>query len=604
MLNIRSREPWIGSLLVVCAALAGCASKTNVAETANVPASYTHAFMTVQEVWFNTSATAVPADTTWVKFPLTTPVTVDLATSVSGTLNTIASGLVLPPGTYAQARLFAVDAGTALLSTASALGALFNSEVDYVDSTGASHQVALELQNPAEGIGLSTSLTITANTSGTLGGVGTTSDTTGTTTPTTTSDINSSTSAISTTDPFAGTVTSGTTGTTTTGTSSVSTGTTTIAAVTAAIDLDGARDLVPFLYGSTGVSVAGVLLNPHMSVFDTSTTGAITGTVDISGLTSNVSSSSNTSLVNIQVTAETLSADGSRHEQVNSTAVSSSGTFTLYPLASSTASPTSYDLVVHGPGIATIIVKGVTVTVGDPSTTTPASVSVTPRAATPFSVNLITTTPLTAGAIVGFYQTIPVAGEVPYLIEQAPIDPFNRNFASPEPLSSQTIDYGTWSSGTTVAVTAATPTEGASTYKVSATAPLFTDGALTTTVTAAGGSSTTVAVPTLTVASGETSVSVPFAITETTAKKYNAGQLIISKDGAIVAAADLATLLAGNSGTLTVPGIPAGTTSNLYYVSVRTWNTASPVTTLNREEYPTALDLRSGTGPSFSLSID
>src|SRR6266850_2320357 len=109
---------------------------------------------------------------------------------------------------------------------------------------------------------------------------------------------------------------------------------------------------------------------------------------------------------------------------------------------------------------------------------------VTPRAATTsFAVNLTTTTPLPAGALVGFYQTLPGSGEVPYLIEQQPIDPFSRAFASDQSIPAATIDYGTYSSGS-VSLSTADPAEGASTYRVAATAPLFADGVLTTTVTA------------------------------------------------------------------------------------------------------------------------
>src|SRR5262249_54081990 len=151
---------------------------------------------------------------------------------------------------------------------------------------------------------------------------------------------------------------------------------------------------------------------------------------------------------NIQVTAESLSADGSRHVVVNSAPVSTNGSFTLYPLSTSSSSPTSYDLVIHGPTIATVIVKGVTVNVGAPSSTTPVSVgTITPRQATSFTVNVTNTNPLPAGALVGFYQTIPASGEVPYVIETAPVDPFSREFAVNQALSAGNLDYGTLNSG-------------------------------------------------------------------------------------------------------------------------------------------------------------
>src|SRR4051812_12015931 len=118
MLTIRRGNPWIGCLLLASAALIGCAPKTDVSATGNVPAQYSHIYVSVKEIWFHTSATAGPNDTAWLKFPLSTPVTVDLTASV-GALTSITSGLGVPVGTYAQVRLIPVDSGETLLSSAS-----------------------------------------------------------------------------------------------------------------------------------------------------------------------------------------------------------------------------------------------------------------------------------------------------------------------------------------------------------------------------------------------------------------------------------------------------------------------------------------------------
>jgi hypothetical protein len=301
---------------------------------------------------------------------------------------------------------------------------------------------------------------------------------------------------------------------------------------------------------------------------------------------------------------------------VNSAPVRSDGTFTLYPLATSSSSPTSYDLVIHGPAIATIVVKGIAVNVGDPASTTPVSIgTITPRAATSFKVNLTTTTPLPAGALVGFYQTLPGTSEVPYLIEQQPIDPFSRAFASDQAVSAATLDYGTLSSGS-VSLTPANPAEGASTYRVAASAPLFADGVLTTTVTGNSSTTTLVAVPTLSAAAG-TLIATPVTVSQTTPKQYDRGDLIISHDGAIVATAVLDPILTQSApstapsaaSTLTIPGVPGGggttrtVNSALYYVSVRLWNTSDPAKTLNRVTFPNALDLRTGSTIAYSIQI-
>jgi hypothetical protein len=551
-----------GLLVVVSAALVGCASKTNVSTTGNVPAQYQHVYMTVQEIWFNTSATAGPDDTTWAKFPLSTPATVDLAASVDGTLTSIATGLGVPIGTYTQVRLIPVDATATLLSSAQTLGATYNSEVDYLDSAGTVQKVRLELQNPDKGIGVATAVQVKGQKTNVLS---TSSSTSSTTTPTTTNT------------PFS-----------------------------LAINIDGARDLVQFNYGSA----TGMLLNPHVSAYDSSAVGSVTGTLNIAGLTG-LAVAGNTAFVNIQVTAESLSADGTRHVAVNSAPVHSDGTFTVYPLATTSSSPTSYDLVIHGPGIETIIVKAVAVNVAASSSTTPTPVNIgtlTPIAATSFAVNLTSTSPLPAGALVGFYQTVPASGEVPYLIEQEPIDPFSRIFYSDEAISSGAIQYGTFSSGSNVTLTSSNPAEGASTYRVAASAPLFVDGVLTTTVAAATKNLT---VPTLSVASGARSNTPTLTISQTTPGTYNQGDLIISHGGAIVATVILDSILTtGATRSLTVPGLPGGGGTSgtfapaLYYVSVRVWNSGNPAGTLKREIYPAALDLRSGIFTAYSLAIN
>jgi hypothetical protein len=218
-----------------------------------------------------------------------------------------------------------------------------------------------------------------------------------------------------------------------------------------------------------------------------------------------------------------------------------------------------------------------------------------------------TTTPLPAGALVGFYQTLPGTTEVPYLIEQQPIDPFSRAFVSDPALSTASLDYGTLS-GSAVSLSVADPTEGTSTYRVAASAPLFADGVLTTTVNAA---TTALSVPTLLAASGAALNTATVTVSQTTAKKYDRGYVIISHDGGIVATAALDSVLTQSAASsLAISGLPGassttGTLNNaLYYVSVRVWNSSDPVGKLNRETYTSPLNLSTGTSTSYPLVID
>ncbi len=587
----------IVSVAGLCCAVAGCSTRTDVSVTGNTPAQYSHVWITAQEVWFNTSAIAGPDDGGWVKFPLSTPATVDLVTESGGNLGTLVTSLNLAPGSYSQVRLIPVDATAPLTSSAQTAGALYNTEADFVDSAGTTQQLRVELLNPDKGIGIPGTLKVPVGNIGAAltatTGTTSTTGTTGTTTPTTT-------------------VTPTTTTTTT----------------TFAITLDGARDLMPFAYtyGSTNAPSTsnGILLSSHASAYDLSQAGAITGTLTLT----NISGASG--LPPMQASAQVLSADGTRHVVVSSTPVHSDGTFTLYPLAANSSNAVDYDVVIHGPGIATIIIKAVQVTLtGSTSSSTPAtsttgttgtpslnSVSLgtlIPRAANSYTANFVNSpAPLPAGAQVSFYQTIPAAGEVPYVIETSPIDPFNQTLAHDQGLSEQTIDSGTWaSSGSSITVVSAAPLEKAGTYIVAASAPSFSDGALTTTVSepaATGTTSTTpppVSIPpvaALALAAGSSAGTISASVAPAAAQKYQHGELLVSHDGALVAAAPLDAALGTSGGaTITVSGVPSGTSSALYYLSVRVWDSSGNV---QRQSYPTAIDLRGSATGALPLTIN
>ncbi len=99
------------------ALLAGCQSRTNVSATGNTPAQFTHVFVTINQIWFNTSASAAPTDTCWRIHP-GDAATVDLVTLNNGTLSQFASDLKLTAGTYAQVMLVLADSTDALTTSA------------------------------------------------------------------------------------------------------------------------------------------------------------------------------------------------------------------------------------------------------------------------------------------------------------------------------------------------------------------------------------------------------------------------------------------------------------------------------------------------------
>jgi len=591
-------------LAALCAAFGGCSSRTNVSATGNSSPLYSHVYITAQAVWFNRSASAGPDDGGWVKFPLTTPVTVDLVADSGGNFGALVTDLKVEPGSYSQVRFIPVDASLPLTTAAQTLGAKYNMEADYVDSAGNEHQLPLELLNPDKGLGIQASLTVP------FGSVGAALASTGTTTDATT----------------AGTTT---TGTTTIGTTaSVSSSSTTTTTAQFALSFDAARDLSAFSYLTAGGTAAGVLLSSHVSAYDLSQSGGIQGQLTLTSLTG-ITSANGTP--GIEVSAEALSADGTRHYVVASAPVASDGSFTLYPLSANPSNNVSYDLVIHGAGIATIILKSIlipptgssaTSTIGTTSstaTTNPDTAPITPsnlvsvgtlipRAAATYTTNIAAATgaPLPAGAEVAFYQTLPNSGEVPYVIEAAPIDPFNQVLDKPQALSTGTVDSGTYvSSGATITVVSAAPQEHAGTYQVAATAPLYADGLLGIEVAAPTTAGVTTAGPVtvaaLALASGNVPATVSASVKPASALEYDHGELMLSQNGQLIATAAIDTALK-SGGSVQLQGVPGGTADSIYYVTVRAWSSTTGKVT--RQWYDTALDLRSATSASIDLTVN
>jgi hypothetical protein len=616
----RTQTALLTATLAILAALGGCSSRTNVAASGNTPPLYTHVFVTAQEVWFNASATAGPDDGGWMKFPLTTPVTVDLVADTNGNFANVFTDLKLVPGSYSQVRFIPVDASTPLTVSAQTLGAAHNMEVDYVDGSGNSQQLPLELLNPDKGLGVQASLNVPiGNIGAALGGTGTT--------PATSS-------------PFGAT----TTGTTVAATNTT-TGTTSSSTTTAefALIFDAARDLTTFTYGGANGSggAPGALLSSHATAYDLSRSGGIQGQLTLTNLT--LTSANGTP--GITVSAESLSADGTRHFVVASTPVASDGSFTLYPLVADANNNTSYDIVIHGAGIATIIIRnivippygnssGLTTSSTNTSTTTSTTGSTNPdtspitpsnlvsvgtlipRSASYYTTNVVTAAgaPLPAGAEVAFYETLAGSGNVPYVIEAAPIDPFNQVLGNPQTLSAGTVDSGTYvSSAATITVVSAAPAEGPGNYQVAGTAPLYADGTLGALLSAPAASSASGSTPpaatsptvgALTLASGITASTVSASVRPASATEYDQGEVMLSQSGRLIASAPIGAALTAGGGTVQLTGVPGGTATSIYYVTVRAWKSSDPAGTLSRQWFSTPVDLRSGSTASVQLDLN
>ena len=126
------------------------------AGTANIsltdaPGNFDHVYITLNAVWIHASADADTDDTAgWKKFPLSSPVTIDLARLENGQLEKVWSGLSLTAGSYQQIRFFVTPTEDPLASSAQKLGLEYNNEV--VDQTGTVYP--LRIPAPASGIKL------------------------------------------------------------------------------------------------------------------------------------------------------------------------------------------------------------------------------------------------------------------------------------------------------------------------------------------------------------------------------------------------------------------------------------------------------------------
>jgi hypothetical protein len=75
---------------------------------------FDHVWITLKAVWFHTSNAAGPQEAGWLKYPLSSPLTIDLTTLSNGTLSSAIGNFTLPVGDYQQIRLFLASTGDPL----------------------------------------------------------------------------------------------------------------------------------------------------------------------------------------------------------------------------------------------------------------------------------------------------------------------------------------------------------------------------------------------------------------------------------------------------------------------------------------------------------
>lgn len=579
---------------VVALWLAGCSVKTTVVGTATTPAAVSHFYVTASAVWLNTSATARATDGTWLKVTLTTPVTIDLYDPAHSTLPTIVSESNIPAGTYQQLLLVLVPNSQALASSASALSLSYNDVVEYPGSTG-TLVVPLEFATQTPSLAVAADVVLKGSVSTAASTQSTASSSTDTSTATST--------------------------------------------ITIAVDALRHLNFLTQSYGD-GTKQTFAIYSGPLAATEASDAGGITGTVDVSA----ISTASLASTQGLVATAETLSADGSRYVSAGSAVVQISGTtgtFTIYPLPVLSSGSTTYDVVIHGPGVTPVLVTGVPVSAGAVSAATSVQTAAIVLQAAPtyavampavttsatgllsFPSGITSTVPLPAGDDIDFYATLSSASSVPHLIEFAALNPLTRQFSATDAsdlssvtpsvqLANANVLVGAYSTSGTITFAAATPVEGTGAYRAVSSGALQTPGAMGSAALLVQPQSTPRALYPVAPASASGITGTLTVTLAPGAYRYDSGSLLVSTGGVVVESIDLAAALAaaGNGSTsfnVAVARLPVGTpqapySSAVYDFEVRAWHSGYPSQGVHYS-WQTGVDLSAVTNSTLALSL-
>ncbi len=547
----------------------------NVQVTDGPSDEFQHVWVTVTAIAFHLDASQVwsASDATWQTTALASPVTIDLTALNNGALNRLFSNISLPVGTYHQIRFFLADASagldTSAYQTLDSNGdpLAFNDQVEYLNGNNgwAVTEAPLEIAYPRQGIQLNGTFNVTAN-----------------------------------------------------------------SVLDLAVDFDLEHIIVPFNHGG----MTYFTMRPNLAYFDMSQVGAISGQINPGVLCQNQINALNqspatpTCAYNLIVKAERLSADGSRHSVTRQTRVDPvTGNFTLYPLATQDSSGnaiTSYDVLIRGRDMETMLVTGVPVTVGtapggtgSAAPTVLQSTAVTPTLmggeyTAQFASAL---SPLTSGYAL-FQQTLPGNGAVPYEVRARNTDPFLGTFRNPIALqgAASSILLAPYNGGGTLSFAGVTPQEGAGAYTVADNEVAYfalSSGVVMAPPSSGATQTFSPAVPALD--SGVQSGTISVNLTFTGIVNDNSCELVLSRFASIIDAdaIDCSSILtsgtgATRAGSFNLTSVPAGEPGAYYYAYVRLWNNtnaASAKSSRSIVPLPGMIDLRKATTATLNGSV-
>jgi Domain of unknown function (DUF4382) len=555
--------------------LAGCTAQTTVNVSGSAPAAASHVWITVEQIWFSTAPDTLPEATSgWIQATLPNPITLDLANLTPETLTQLATNLGIASGTYLQVHLVLADAADTLLTSAQNNGLTYNSQITVTTFDGGTGTGPLEVPEPEGGLTIATNFRVVG-------------------TSTLLQNFNSNSSSDS------STATSTTTATSTVNTSSNASN------VILGMTIDASRDIVSYAYGTN----IGYILTPVSTVYNVSSAGGISGTLDTTALPAGTT---------VAVSAELPDSTGTHHAVVQRFVVNgnSSENFTLYPLPAPSGSTTNYDLVISGAGAQTVLIRGVPVTPGAAASAATVAQStpivLTPAASVVYAdINGQVATPLPGGARVDFYETVPASGELPYWIDGTAVDPITRtlpayNFA----LSSGPLVVGAYNSGNAITFTTENPLEGQGGYVVGSSG-LYRADTLNTAASAITGTlaaPTVVPAPVPTLPAGASVSTLTVTVSTTSRNEFDSGFVTVSSGNRLVETAGIAAILPGGGGSVTIANLPSGTAlvggnGVPYQVAVRAWNSSDPADTITRVAGQNSLSFGTATTGSIAIQL-
>lgn len=566
---------------VAMALFAGCTVHTTVDAGGTAPATATHLWVTVQEIWLTTKPDAtlqMPAEWTVVK--LDAPVSVDLAAMSPGSWTQLLASKPVPAGEYRQLHLQLADASDPLLAAATSAGLTYNAQIDFTDSGGALTSAPLELPVPQAGLTIPMDVALSGSWS--LTSVATASSTNSTNSASTATTASASTTA---SDTSSGSVNSSGSGKST----------------ALAVTIDAARTVLSYALGSTNA----YLLEPLTQVTDESQSGAISGSIDSSQLAAMHAP--------VFVSAQVVDPTQTHHVIVQRRLVGADNHFLLYPLPAPSKVSSKYDIVITCADAQSVIVRDVPVTAGSSAAATvmqQAPVMLMPASSA--SANVATdSAQLPAGARVDFYQTVNANAELPYLIEGSALDVLQRQFSpSALALSRGALMSGNYAGGSAIDFSSAAPVEGLGGYRVGSEGLYRSDtlAAQTVAVTGTAAAPTAVAAPYPALIAGAQSGRVTLSLTAPD-RYRDSGFAVLCSGGRIIEAADVGAQLKAGGGDVVFGDIPAGhvpanSSGIVYHVAVRAWNSADPVDSIARVAAASSLILGNPATATLSIHID